>query len=107
MKRLLLSAFGLPSAHSGALEGPSPRPPTRVPTPGHLTLMVRGGCRASEGLGEGRRVWREGQTVRTQARGPYAFEGSGALPCPPGREAVNAEAIVRLGGAERGKGAGI
>lgn len=29
------------------------------------------------------------------------------LPCPPGGEAVNAEAIVRLGGAERGKGAGI
>lgn len=56
---------------------------------------------------EGRGVSRKGQTVRTQAHGPYAFEGRGALPCPPGGEAVNAEAIVRLGGAERGKGAGI
>jgi hypothetical protein len=30
-----------------------------------------------------------------------------ALPCPRGGEAMNAEAIVRQGGAERGKGAGI
>lgn len=51
--------------------------------------------------------WGKGQTVRTLARSPNAFESSGGAPCPPRGEAVNAEAIVRLGGAERGKGAGI
>ena len=49
----------------------------------------------------------KGQTVRTQARSPSAFESRGGAPCSRGGEAVNAEAIVRLGGAERGKGAGI
>ena len=40
-------------------------------------------------------------------RSPNAFEGKEGTALPSGREAVNAEAIVRLGGAERGKGAGI
>lgn len=45
--------------------------------------------------------------VHTQGRSPNAFEGRGVLPCPLGEKALNAEANVRLGGAERGKGAGI
>lgn len=69
--------------------------------------MVRGGCRASWGSVDGRGVWRRGQTGRTQVRSPNAFEGKEGTALPSGREAVNAEAIVRLGGAERGKGAGI
>lgn len=58
-------------------------------------------------MGEGKAVGVKGQTVRTQARSPSAFESRGGAPCARGGEAVNAEAIVRLGGAERGKGAGI
>lgn len=55
----------------------------------------------------GQRDW-EGKPERgIQGRRPNASEGRRALPCPRGAEAVNAEAIVRLGGAERGKGAGI
>lgn len=45
--------------------------------------------------------------MRTPARGPNALEGRGGAALLPGGAAVNAEAIVRLGGAERGKGAGI
>lgn len=48
--RLLLSALGLPRAHSAAVERPAPRPTKRVPRPrprSSLSLMVRGGCRAS------------------------------------------------------------
>lgn len=35
------------------------------------------------------------------------LRAEGVLPCPLGEKALNAEANVRLGGAERGKGAGI
>lgn len=46
---------------------------------------VRGGCQAPWGLGEGRGAWGKGQTVRTQARSPNAFESSAGAPLPSGR----------------------
>lgn len=67
------------------------------------------GLPGSPGLsGGGRGAWREGPDGAHPGARPDRFGGQrGALPCSPGGEAVNAEAIERLGGAERGKGAGI
>lgn len=45
--------------------------------------------------------------VHTQGRSLTLLRAEGVLPCPPGGKALNAEANVRLGAAERGKGAGI
>lgn len=58
--------------------------------------------------GEVREVREKGQTVcASWEAGLMLLRAEEALPCPRGAEAVNGEAIVRLGGAERGKGAGI
>lgn len=42
--------------------------------------------------------------MRTRRAALTLSRAEGALPCPAGGEAVNAEAIVRQGGVERGKG---
>lgn len=53
------------------------------------------------------RLGRKARVCASRDAGLRLLRAEGALPCPRGAEAVNAEAIVRLGGAERGKGAGI
>lgn len=51
--------------------------------------------------------WRKARQCALGDEGLRLRRAEGALLCPRGGEAVNAEAIVRQGGAERGKGAGI
>ena len=82
VNRLLPSALGIPGARLAALERPLPRPTTCAPRPHHRRSLTDGSrwLPGSLGLGEGRGVWGEGQTVRTQERSPTAFEGRvGAL----------------------------
>lgn len=54
-----------------------------------------------------KRFARKTRLCASRKAGLKLLRAEEALPCPRGAEAVNAEAIVRLGGAERGKGAGI
>lgn len=57
--------------------------------------------------GRSERFERKARLCTSREAGLTILRAEEALPCPRGAEALNAEAIVRLGGAERGKGAGI